>query len=122
GVVTDLVLHGISTVVVDVSDEILQRAQAHVLQNVRAVPLLSKTVPRITREEALQRMVMTTNLKDVASCDFIIENVTEDWEVKKPVYGNLDRVAPPEVCFGANTSCISITQIASATTRPANVV
>jgi 3-hydroxybutyryl-CoA dehydrogenase len=34
----------------------------------------------------------------------------------------LDRVASPEVCFGANTSCISITQIASATGRPANVV
>jgi len=65
---------------------------------------------------------MTTNLRDVASCDFIIENVTEDWEVKKPVYGDLDRVVPPEVCFGANTSCISITQIASATTRPGNVV
>jgi 3-hydroxybutyryl-CoA dehydrogenase len=122
GVVTDLVLHGISTVVVDVSDEILQRAQAHVLQNVRAVPLLSKTVPRITREEALQRMVLTTNLKDVALCDFIIENVPEDWSVKKPVYEQLDRVMPPEVCFGANTSCISITQIGGATTRPANVV
>jgi 3-hydroxybutyryl-CoA dehydrogenase len=122
GVVTDLVLHGISTVVVDVSDEILQRAQAHVLQNVRAVPLLSKTLPLITREEALQRMVLTTDLKDVALCDFIIENVTEGWSVKKPVYEQLDRVMPPEVCFGANTSCISITQIGGATTRPANVV
>jgi len=34
----------------------------------------------------------------------------------------LDRVTPAEICFGANTSCISITQIASATRRPANVV
>ena len=122
GVVTDLVLHGISAVVVDISEDILKRAQAEVLNNVRCVPLLSKSLPRITREEASQRMVLTTDLKDVASCDFVIENVTEDWEVKKPVYENLDRVAPPEVCFGANTSCISITQIASATTRPANVV
>ena len=122
GVVTDLVLHGISAVVVDISDAILKRAQAAVLNNVRCVPLLSKTLPRITHDEAMQRMVLTTDLQDVASCDFIIENVTEDWAVKKPVYENLDRVAPPEVCLGANTSCISITQIASATTRPANVV
>ena len=57
GVVTDLVLHGISAVVVDVSEEILQRAQAEVLNNVRVVPLLSKTLPRITADEALQRMV-----------------------------------------------------------------
>jgi 3-hydroxybutyryl-CoA dehydrogenase len=122
GVVTDLVLHGISAVVVDISEDILKRAQTEVLNNVRFAPLLSKTLPRITRDEALQRMVLTTDLKDVASCDFIIENVTEDWHVKKPVYENLDRVMPPEVCFGANTSCISITQIAGATRRPANVV
>src|SRR5438034_2105748 len=122
GVVTDLVLHGISAVVVDISEDILKRAQTEVLNNVRFAPLLSKTLPRMTRDEALQRMVLTTDLKDVASCDFIIENVTEAWEVKKPVYEDLDRVAPSEVCFGANTSCISITQIGSATRRPANVV
>jgi len=122
GVVTDLVLHGLRAVVVDISEDVLQRAQAAVLHNVRCVPLLSKTLPRITKEEALQRMVLTTELQRVASCDFIIENVTEDWSVKKPVYEQLDRVAPSEVCFGANTSCISITQIGGATERPANVV
>ena len=122
GVVTDLVLHGISAVVVDTSEDVLKRAQTEVLNNVRFVPMFSKTLPRITRNEALQRMVLTTDLKDVASCDFIIENVTEDWDIKKPIYEELDRVAPPEVCFGANTSCISITQIGSATRRPANVV
>ncbi len=122
GVVTDLVLHGISAVVVDISEDILKRAQAEVLNNIRFVPLLSKTLPRITRDEALQRMALTTDLEDVASCDFVIENVTENWEIKKQVYEHLERVVPPEVCFGANTSCISITQIGSATKRPANVV
>jgi len=122
GVVTDLVLHGIPALVVDISEDILKRAQIEVLNNVRCAPLLSKTLPRITRDEALQRMVLTTDLKNVAPCDFIIENVTEDWDVKNPVYENLDRVVPPEVCFGVNTSCISITQIGSATKRPANVV
>jgi 3-hydroxybutyryl-CoA dehydrogenase len=122
GVVTDLVLHGISTVVVDISEDVLKRAQAEVLNNIRFVPLLSKTLPRITRDEALQRMALTTDLEEVASCDFVIENVTENWEIKKVVYEHLERVVPPEVCFGANTSCISITQIGSATKRPANVV
>src|SRR5688500_6417582 len=122
GVVTDLVLHGMTAVVVDVSDAILERAQAEVLNNVRVVPLLSKTLPRISKDEARQRMVLTTSMKEVAACDFVIENVTEDWAVKKQVYERLDRVAPPEVCFGANTSCISITQIASVTGRPANVI
>lgn len=122
GVVTDLVLHGISAVVVDLTDEILERAQAAVVHNVRCAPLLAKTLPRITKEAALQRMTLTTDLQDLASCDFIIENVTEEWAVKQLLYARLDRVAPAEVCFGANTSCISITQIGGATTRPANVV
>jgi len=84
--------------------------------------LLSKTLPRITKEEAIARMLLTTDLRDLASCDFVIENVTENWDIKKQIYENLERVMPPEVCFGANTSCISITKIGSATKRPANVV
>jgi len=122
GVVTDLVLHGLSTVVVDLSDEILESAQAAILSNVRCVPLLSKTLPRITRDEALRCMVLTTKLQDVASCDFVIENVTEDWDIKRPLYEALDQVARPDVCFGANTSCIPITQIAGATRRSAQVI
>jgi 3-hydroxybutyryl-CoA dehydrogenase len=122
GVVTDLVLHGISAVVVDVSQEILQRARAGVLKNLRVVPLFSKTLPRMVKEEAESRMVLTTDLRELASCDFVIENVTEDWPLKKEIYERLEQVMPANVCFGANTSCISITQIASATKRPANVV
>jgi 3-hydroxybutyryl-CoA dehydrogenase len=122
GVVTDLVLHGITAVVVDISEEILRRARADVLKNIRFAPALLNTLPRITKEEASSRVILTTDLKAIASCDFIIENVTEDWEIKKQVYENLELVTPPEVCFGANTSCISITQIASATKRPAKVV
>jgi len=122
GVVTDLVLHGIQTVVVDVRDDILERAQAEVLSNIRFAPLLSKTLPQARKDEALQRMTLTTDMKNVASCDFIIENVTEDWAIKKPLYERLGELAPPEICFGANTSCISITQIGSASGRPANVI
>jgi 3-hydroxybutyryl-CoA dehydrogenase len=122
GVITDLILHGISAVVVDISEEILQRARAEVLKSIRVVPLLSKTLPRITPEQALARMALTTDLEAVASCDFVIENVTESWEIKRQVYQNLERLMPPEICFGANTSCISITRIGSATKRPANVV
>jgi 3-hydroxybutyryl-CoA dehydrogenase len=122
GVVTDLVLHGIQAVVVDVSEQILQKARAEVLQSIRFAPLFSKTLPTVTPEAAARSLVLTTRLEDLAACDFIVENVTEDWEIKRGVYEKLDRAVPPEVCFGANTSCISITQIAAATRRAANVV
>ncbi|MEQ1759703.1 MAG: 3-hydroxyacyl-CoA dehydrogenase NAD-binding domain-containing protein [Vicinamibacterales bacterium] len=122
GVITDLILHGITVVAVDVSEDILRDARTAVLHNVRVAPLLSKSLPRVTKDEAQARLVMTTDLAELASCDFVIENVTEDWAVKRPLYESLDRLLPANVCIGANTSCISITQIGGVTTRPANVV
>jgi len=70
----------------------------------------------------LERMRLTTDMNDLTSCDFIIENVIEDWGVKKPLYEQLGKLLPANVCLGANTSCISITQIGQASGRPANVV
>src|SRR6185437_4903232 len=122
GVISDLVIHGITAVVVDVSDSILQHAREEALSNIRFAPLLSKSLPHIEKDQALQLMKFTTDITEVESCDFIIENVTEDWNVKKPVYRQLDRVARRDVCFGANTSCISISKIADATSRPKKVV
>jgi 3-hydroxybutyryl-CoA dehydrogenase len=52
----------------------------------------------------------------------VIENIPENWELKRPVYEQLDALMPPEVCFGANTSCLSITKIAAVTRRPTQVI
>src|SRR4029079_4565349 len=90
GVVTDLVMHGITAVVIDISKDQLLKARGEVLNNVRVAPLVSKTLPRITKDQAMERMVFSADLEAVASCNFIIENVTEDWNVKRPVYEKLD--------------------------------
>jgi 3-hydroxybutyryl-CoA dehydrogenase len=79
-------------------------------------------LPKVTKEDAAARLTLTTHLEDLARADFVVENVTEDWEVKKCVYERLDAVIPGEVCVGANTSCLSIGQLAGVTTRPANVI
>jgi 3-hydroxybutyryl-CoA dehydrogenase len=122
GVATDLVLHGLNVVLVDLGDEILKKAEAEVQKNIRFAPVFSKSLPLIEKDEASRRLELTTELKDLAGCGFVIENVTEDWKVKKEVYQKLDRAVRPEVCFGANTSCISITQIGSVTKRPDKIV
>ena len=122
GVVVDLVLHGIHAIAVDVSEKSLATARDAILQAVRCAPMLAKDAPRLTRDDALARITFTTRIEDVAPSEFVIENVPEDWDVKKPVYEQLDRIMPAGVCFGANTSCISITRIGGATSRPDKVI
>src|ERR1700760_5007295 len=95
GLVVDLLLHGIHTVAVDVSDEALAAARDSILQAARLAPMFDKSAPKLSRDEILARITFTTKLADVSSCEFIVENVTEDWDVKKPVYEQLDRIAPP---------------------------
>jgi 3-hydroxybutyryl-CoA dehydrogenase len=122
GVITDLVLNGMQAVVVDVSRDALERAEQKVLTNIRFAPLLSKKLPRVSKDEARERIRWDTSLAALEACDFIVENVIEDWPTKKEVYQQLDRIAPAGVRFGANTSCLSITQLGSVTRRPADVI
>lgn len=122
GVITDVVMHGLQAVVIDQSHDALERSRAQVLENARLAPLMSKTLPRVRRDELLQRLELTTDLEAAGTCDFIVENVYEEWAVKKPLYEKLERIVPANVCFGPNTSCIPITQIASVTKRPDKVV
>jgi len=122
GAMTDLVLHGIEAVGVDVTDEALRRAEEEILRNVRFAPVLSKTLPKMAKARVKELMTLTTDLNAAGSCDFVIENVTENWNIKRELYGKLDTIVPDGVCFGVNTSCISITQVGSVTRRPQDIV
>ncbi len=122
GAATDLILHGIETVLVDISENQLETAKSEILKNIRFAPLFLKDSPRISKDEAEQNLKLTKDINDIAVCEFIIENVTEDWKIKEEVYKQLDKIAGEDVCFGCNTSCISITKLGSATKRPDKVV
>ncbi len=122
GITVDLVFHGIHTVLVDVSSECLEKAKAEIVKNVRFAPLLYKDAPRMAVEDAQEQMTFTTRLEHVGDCEFVVENVPEEWEIKKKVYKELDEICPPDICFGVDTSCISITRVGSVTRRPDKVV
>jgi 3-hydroxybutyryl-CoA dehydrogenase len=74
------------------------------------------------REQALARLRTTTEAVELAEADFIIEAVTERFEVKAAVYHSLDAHCPPETIFASNTSSISITRLAATVGRPTKFV
>ncbi|MFY9396751.1 MAG: 3-hydroxyacyl-CoA dehydrogenase NAD-binding domain-containing protein, partial [Desulfomonilia bacterium] len=74
-------------------------------------------------KEMLSRLITTTDIKEAASdADLVIEAVFENLDLKKKIFADLDAIAPKHAILASNTSSMSITEIASATKRPENVV
>lgn len=74
------------------------------------------------KEGMLKNLTLTTTLKDFRRVDFVVEAVTEDFQVKRQVFQELDGTCPPQVVLATNTSSLSITRIAASTGRPEKVV
>jgi len=71
---------------------------------------------------AIRQVRATTELKDLAACDFVVEAVSERLPLKMQIFEALDAGCRPEVVLATNTSSLSITRIAAATRRPERVV
>jgi 3-hydroxybutyryl-CoA dehydrogenase len=74
------------------------------------------------RTATLERITATIEMDAFAQADFVIEAVFEDLALKKELFAALDRICRPGVVLATNTSSMSITEIAAATGRPADVV
>jgi 3-hydroxybutyryl-CoA dehydrogenase len=74
------------------------------------------------RDAALARLRRTSRLGDLGDCDLVLEAVFEDLGVKKSLMRDLDGVCREDAIFASNTSTLSITEIASGSTRPERVV
>jgi 3-hydroxybutyryl-CoA dehydrogenase len=74
------------------------------------------------RDEALARLALTTELEDLSDCDLVIEAVLEELDLKRNVFAELDRATRPDAVLATNTSALSVSEIAAATTRPERVV
>lgn len=111
-----------SVILLDVSEQVLDRARGRIRQGLRLNRLLQKGELKSSSEEARRRILFTTDASALCEADFVIENVTEKWDVKQEVYRKIDVICPARTVFAANTSAIPITRIASATRRPDKVV
>ncbi len=88
---------------------------------------LSKSVEKekITqqdKEAILARIKGTTDTKDFGDCDLVIETIPENLDLKKKIFAELDKICPKHTILATNTSCLSIIDIAMATSRPDKVL
>jgi 3-hydroxybutyryl-CoA dehydrogenase len=74
------------------------------------------------RDEAIGRLSLTTELDPFADCDLVIEAIVEELEPKRELFAALDGICRPEAVLATNTSALSVTEIAAATSRPQRVV
>jgi 3-hydroxyacyl-CoA dehydrogenase len=73
-------------------------------------------------EKAMGLLAPSLSLDDLAQCDLVIEAVFELMEIKKDVFGKLDKICKPGAILATNTSYLDINEIAAATSRPEAVI
>lgn len=122
GVSQALAQTGHNVILVDISEEILARAKQEIKNNLRFHVMLNKKSNAESLDTILQRIKFTTDYEYLSAAEFVIENTTEKWDIKKEVYAKIDKICPPETIFAANTSAISITRIGSVTQRPSQII
>jgi 3-hydroxybutyryl-CoA dehydrogenase len=118
----DFILHGFDVVFVDRDEQTLAAAARKVAEAVRFAPMLRAGLGRVSRAELADRTRYGVDLADLVGCEFVVENVTEDWATKRDLYRRLDAALPPHVGIGVNTSSISIRRLAAETSRPDVVI
>ena len=112
---------GYDTIGREVTEELGTKARdriAHFLQ--RKVDKEQMTAE--VRESALSSLTLTTELGDFADCDLIVEAIIEDLGPKLELFADLERIVRADTILATNTSALSVTEIAAATSTPERVV
>ncbi|PUA38847.1 3-hydroxybutyryl-CoA dehydrogenase [Paenibacillus elgii] len=76
----------------------------------------------VEKKLILSRIAKETYIHRLAECDMVIETVSEDLEIKKEVFRQLDEVCPPSTILASNTSTLSLTELAAETQYPERVI
>lgn len=111
---------GYHVTMMDIVHEQLEKAKAAIKSSVEK--LYSKGLIDEAQKESALNIKCVTNLATVDDADLVIEAASEEREIKRTIFGDLDRMARPEIILATNTSSISITKIGAATRRADKVI
>jgi len=122
GIAASFLMGGYKVFLRDIEQRFIDRGVAGIKGSFDRFKEKGKLTPE-AYEAAMSRLVTTTDLGEaVKEADFVVEAVPENLELKKKVFAEIDRLAPPHAILASNTSNISITSIAEATNRPGKVI
>jgi len=112
---------GYEVLMVDIKQEFVDRGMATIQKSLSK--LVSKErMSQSDADETLGRITTTTNRNDCADVDLVVEAVPEILDLKTSIFSELDEICKPECILASNTSSISISTIANATSRPDKVI
>ena len=112
---------GLDVTLVDINDELLQKAMSTIAANLqRGVDKGKMTAGE--KVAVVGRIKTATDLGAIAFADIVVEAIVENLGVKTDLFAKLDAIAQPECVLASNTSSISITKIAAVTKRPDKVI
>jgi 3-hydroxybutyryl-CoA dehydrogenase len=107
---------GFNVVVREVTDELLEKGEARIRKSMERAVQKEKLTAE-DRDAALARLSFTTNVPDLKDCDIVLEAIVEDLETKNALFGELDGLCGEGTIFASNTSSLTITDMAAATSR-----
>ncbi len=112
---------GVDTVGREVSMELAESARDRI-EHFLTRKVEKGTLDVAARDAAVGRLSLTTELADFAACDLVIEAIVEELAPKRELFRELERICRPDAVLATNTSALSVTEIASATSSPERVV
>ena len=112
---------GFDVVMCDVRQEFVDRGLQNISKSLDRF-VKKESISEADKEQYLGRIKTTTDLNDLKDCALIVEAATENFEIKKQIFEQLDQIAGEDAILSSNTSSISITKIAAVTRRPERVI
>ncbi|MCK2002237.1 3-hydroxybutyryl-CoA dehydrogenase [Peribacillus frigoritolerans] len=121
GIAQVCAMSGYEVLLHDLKDEYVEKGLGTIAKN------LSRQVEKGKMESEekdaiLSRLTSSTNLKNAAAVDLVIEAAVENMDIKTRIFAELDEITPRHVILASNTSSLPITEIAAATKRPEKVI
>lgn len=113
--------YGYNVVLCDVCEDALKKGFSTIEKNLGRQAAKGKITEEQVKE-TLQRITTVTNYDAHTDCDFVVEAVTENKDLKFKIFQELDQKISPDVILATNTSTISITEIAGKTKRPDKII